>query len=88
MKVPEYSLCKKCRKIYMKPWFRYKMDEWVDMDYPYSTFRPALIVCTRDLCQACREIVIKAFDRENAYPPQLSTDELEKAWKDCHGWGY
>ena len=92
MKWPDkLDLCKECIGHSIAPWFKNKIEEWVDMDYPYSTFRPSLLVCARkDLCPDCAERLIECVDRLNEYPQQqsLSTEELEKAWKDCHGWGY
>ena len=92
MKWPDkLDLCKKCIGHSIAPWFKNKIEDWVDMDYPYSTFRPSLLVCARkDLCPDCAERLIECVDRLNEYPQQrsLSTEELEKAWKDCHGWGY
>lgn len=92
MKWPSrFNICEKCSSKTLTPWFKNKLEEWVDMDYPYATFRPSLLVCARkDLCPDCEKKLIECVDRLNEYPQQrsLSTEELEKAWKDCHGWGY
>lgn len=58
--------CKKCGKKVMPQWFRNKREEWVDMDYPYETFRPCLLrVAERDLCDDCRKMLIESVDAAN-----------------------
>lgn len=92
MKWPdELNLCKECKGRPCPRWFKDKIEEWVDMNYPYSAFRPSLLVCAKKyLCPDCAERLIESIDRLNDCQSQksLSTEELDKAWKDCHGWGY
>lgn len=62
------KLCKECSKVIQPQWFRNKIHEWVDMDYPYASFRPMLIVAARkDLCPECAARVVEAADRVNAF---------------------
>lgn len=92
MKWPdELNLCKECKGHPCPRWFKDKIEEWVDMNYPYSAFRPSLLVCSKKyLCPDCAERLIESVDQLNGYQQQqsLSTEELDKVWKDCHGWGY
>ena len=62
----DLSFCKKCGKKEMPQWFRNKREEWIDMGYPYETFRPALVrVAERDLCDNCRKNLIEKADAVN-----------------------
>lgn len=92
MKWPnKLNICEECKRRSCPRWFTDKIEEWVDMGYPYSAFRPSLLVCAKKyLCPDCAERLIECVDRLNEYTQQqsLPTEELEKAWKDCHGWGY
>lgn len=92
MKWPnKMNLCKDCSSAPLTPWFKNKLEEFVDMGYSYSGFRPYLLVCAKkDLCPDCAKKVIECADRVNDYedPSKPSTEEMDKRWKDCHGWGY
>ena len=75
MKWPnELNLCKECKRHSCPTWFLNKIEEWVDMDYSYSSFRPSLLVCARKtLCPDCAKKVIECADRMNNWGEQ--TDE-------------
>lgn len=62
----DFNLCKECKKKPFIPWLRYKIDEWVDMNYPYESLRPSIATCANKyLCPDCSRIYIKTFDDAN-----------------------
>ena len=77
MKWPDkLNLCKNCSGTTLTPWFKNKLEEFVDMDYPYSSFRPSLLVCARkDLCPDCAKKVIECADRINEWKPETKVPD-------------
>lgn len=72
----ELNLCKDCKRHSCPRWFLNKIEEWEDMDYPYSSFRPSLLVIARKtLCPDCAKKVIECADRINEWKPETKVPD-------------